>query len=493
MANRTLRISATSPEDVGHAGDSQRTPRRRMVVAGLLGRHTHETVQGQKVHIWTRRGKFLARGRHLGKAFGQTLGSDPKEAAAVLRRLMVELEDGTFHPPSETRKQPLRTNMVPRHSIRQLCQVFLADKRRLRGKKTAGDYQNRLTPLIEFSEQPDVRNRWPLAVDVKREFTVAFRVFLHQRRVSRNGRPAAKAVPLSPGQIYNILDCVRTMFSWARRPDVNQLPSTFASPFTEDIVGFRPRKDPLRAVVFPMDRRIALIEHMDRWQLCQFAIPMVLPLRPEDYTGLLISEVGFADRQLRFGTRLSGWDFNKGQQSFHVPFPPELDPILRACAGGRADGPLLRQRTVAEGARQPKISVNTFEEIRDHFDRVLAAANPGEIQSKNDGKRFFRRLLRDMGSVSPDSLAKEFKPLLALVDAPPGARFYDLRGSTNSDMNTAGVSHLFQLYVTGHAVDAEILSRYVSLKLHDEMRNYFRHVQPLLDAIKKRTVQLGLV
>ena len=296
---------------------------------------------------------------------------------------------------------------------------------------------------------------------------------------------------MSPGQVFNVLDCVRTMFYWAKQPDVNQLPSSFANPFTEEIVGFRPRKDPLRPVVFPIERRIALARLMDRWQLCHFALAFVLPLRPEDYSGLLISEVNFADRILDFGTRLNGWDFNKGQQSFHVPFPSELDPLLRISAAGRADGPILRQRTIVEGRRQPRIAVSSTADIRAHFNRALGTAGPGEIQARNDGKRLFRRLLCDMGGVSPDSLAKEFKPLLAAVGRRPRTVLRLAWLDKNTDMNAAGVSHLFQLYVTGHAVDAEILSRYVSLHLAGEMQVYFKHIQPLLDSIKSAQPNWG--
>jgi hypothetical protein len=478
--------------DTCDPGKGEQISPRQMVRTNLLGQHTHRTVDGQAVHVWIRDGKYLARGRHLGRAFGLALGSDHKEAAAALRRLLVEIEDGTFRPPCEARKQQLKTGRVPRNTIRQLCEAFLAEKRRLRGKRTAGDYRNRLTPLIEFAEQPEVRRRWSLAADIEREFAVAFRAFLHVRRVTRNGRAGAREQPLSPSQIFNILDCVRTMLSWARRPDVNQLLSTFVSPFNEEVVGSRPEKDPLRQQVLPIERRMALVQQMDGWQLCQFAIAMVLPLRPEDYTGLLISEVSFVDRQLRFGTRMSGWDFNKGRQSFHVPYPPELDPLLRICAGARADGPLLRRRTIFEGRQRPALIVENSEAIRLYFDRALATAKPGEVQAKQDGKELFRRLLRNMGGVSSDSLAKEFKLLLAQLDPPLEARFYDLRGSVNTDMNRAGISHLFQLYVTGHAVDGEILSRYVSLKLEEEMQAYFRYIQPLLDCIQKRAAELGL-
>lgn len=460
--------------------------------AELLGQHSHQTVCGQSVHVWIRDNKYLARGRHQGRAFGQDLGADKRDATAALRRLLVQLEDGTFQPPSEARKRILKAQSVPRNSVRQLCDAFLRDTRSRRGRQTARDYLNRLTPLIEFAEQPANCKRWPLAAAIDREFVVAFRAFLHQRKVTRNGHPGAMDRPMSPGQIFNVLDCARTLFHWARRPDVNELPAAYINPLSHEVVGVRPKKDPLRPAVFPLERRIELVRLMDRWQLCQFAIPLVLPLRPEDYTGLLVSEVDFAEGVLRFGTRMSGWDCNKGQQSFRVPFPTQIASLLRACADGRVDGPLLRQRSVVESRRQPRITVNSAEEIQAQFERALAAAKPGTIQAAHDGKELFRRLLRDMSGVSPDTLAKEFKSLLKSVTAPADARFYDLRGSVNTDMNRARVSHLFQLYVTGHSLDAEILSRYVSLELGSEMESYFRHIGPLLDSIQARAVQLGL-
>jgi hypothetical protein len=463
-----------------------------MSPAELLGQHTHQTVCGKCVHVWIRDGKYLARGRYRGKAFGQALGSDVREANAALRRLLVAIEDGTFRPPSEARKQQLKTRAVPRNTLRQLCQAFLSEKRKLLGQKTAGDYRNRLTPLIEFAEQADIIQRWPLVAQIEREFVVRFREFLHQRKVTRNGRAASRERPLSPHQIFNILDCARTVCSWARRPDVHELPSTFINPFTEDLVGFRPRKDPLRPVVFPVTLRSELVGLMDGWQLCQLGLAMVLPLRPEDFTGLLVSEVDLNGRMLSFGTRLAGWDFGKGRQSFQVPFPPEIEPLLRHCIDGRCDGPVLRQRTIVEGRRQPKLAVRSPAEIRELFDQALAAARPGEIQAKHDGKRLFRRLLREMGGVSADSLAKEFHSLSACVKAPQGARFYDLRGSVTTDLKDARVDHLLQLYVTGHSVKAEILSNYLSLHLHDEMQAYFQHIRPLLETIARRAFELGL-
>jgi hypothetical protein len=460
--------------------------------AELLGQHSHQTADGKSVHVWARNGRFLARGRYLGKAFGQDLGADPREAVAALMRLMVQLEDGTFLPPSESRKRQLKARQAPRNTIRQLCDAFLVEKRLVRGQQTADDYRNRLTPLIEFSEQVKILRQWPLAADIDRDFVVRFRTFLHERKVTRNGRAVAPEKLLSPGQIFNVLDCARSMISWACRPEVQQLPITMGNAFSEDLVGHRPSKDPLRPVVFPLDLRIEIVGQMDAWQLCQLCLAMVLPLRPEDYTGLLISEVDFAGRVLHFGTRLGGWDFNKGQQSFRVPYPPELDSLLRRCAADRAEGPLLRQRTIADGRRRPKVLVRSTQELEDIFRREMAAAKPASIQAKQDGKQLFRRLLRAMGGVSPDSLAKEFGQVSANVTLPAGARFYDLRGSATTDLKDARVDLLLRKYITGHSLDSEIMSRYESLKLHADMDGYFQHIQPLVHAIAARSRLLGL-
>ena len=288
------------------------------------------------------------------------------------------------------------------------------DRRRLRGQQTADNYRNRLTPVIEFAEQPEVLRRWPLGADIDRDFVVRLRSFLHQRRVTRNGRAAADERPHSPGQIYNILDCADYVLLGA--------PAGRATGSVDDQESIHPRtrrrsseQGSAAPVVFPLDLRIRLVALMDTWQLCQLGIALVLPLRPEDYTGLLLSEVDFTERLLHFGSRLEGWDFNKGQQNYRVPFPPELEPLLHRCVDGRSAGPLLRQRTIVDQRRRPKLVASSIDEVGDAFTRAMAGAKPGAIQAKQDGKRLFRRLLREMGGVSSDSLGKEFQALLAQV------------------------------------------------------------------------------
>lgn len=458
----------------------------------LSGQHTHSTARQVDVHIWMRSGKFIARGRYEGRPFGETLGADEADAVFRLRRLLVEIDDGTFIRGSDRPKRQLRRGAPPRLDIRALCDVYLTEKRKTVGLNTAQDYQSRLGHLIEFAEQPAVRRQWPMAGDLDREFVVQFRSFLFERQVSRNGRPAAEAALMSPRQVHNVLDAARTMLAWAKQPALNLLVSWYDNPFTPDLVGQRPDKDPLRAAAFPLATRLEMVGHMDEWQLVHLALRLVLPLRPEDFAGLLLSDVDADQHVLLFGSRFAGGDVNKGRQEFSCPYPSELEDLLRLCIGGRSAGPLLRSRDVYTGRRRPRLAVTAPEDMSRHIQSALRTAGPGELQAPQDHKRIIRRCIRDMGGMSEGAMAKELKKLFALAGVTGDQNAYQLRRSINTEMDQAGVSLLVQRYVTGHGT-RDVQNHYVSLNPTDQMRKYFNAVSPLLDRLQDRGRELGLI
>jgi integrase len=468
-------------------GESQNE--RRMTRAELLGRHTHETIQGICVHIWLRARKYLVRGRFDGSAFGETLGSDTTIAAHRLRHLLVEIENGSYVPASKRRKRALARGATPRLSIRELCDNYLHEIRRTKGSKTVKDYRNRLTPVIAFSELTASRRKWPFAMSMDREFVIELRSYVAHVMVGRNGRPSSRQVPISPRQVYNVMDCARSMINWATRPQINQLPAAFLNPFTADLVGQRTQKDPLRRQLLPMQTRVDIVSLMDEWQLLHLAFAMLLPLRPEDFCGLLISEVDFAEQILHFRTRFGGRDFNKGRQSFVVPFPAEVAGLLKLCAGARADGPLLRKRSVFEGLRTAKLQINSSDELKQQLELALTA-DLKSIQTPQDQKLVVRRMLREMGGVSEDDLGGEIKDLFQRLNI-KNVRPYDLRASISTDVNASGVSHLVQRYITGHTT-RDIMNEYVNIDLRTEMQKYFRYIDPLITAICERSNSLGL-
>jgi len=487
MAEQRLKVQKNEEPTRNSAACAGRPP---MVAAELLGSHAHETSCGRKVQVWKRGNSFLIRGRFEGRQFGKSAGNNPTIAASALRHLLASLENGSFQPPSEARRRPLKTGQAPRLDVRELCDSFLAEKRRLLGKQTAADYQSRLVPLIEFAERPESRRHWPLARDVDRTFAVEFKAWLFTRPVTRNGRPSAKEKKMSPRHVFNIMDCARSLYHWARQPSVNKLPSTFITPFTKQIVGEKPQKDPLRGVLISLQDRMALVGVMDAWELSQLVLSLVLPLRPEDYSGLLVTDVDFANGFLRFGTRLGGRDFNKGRQSFICPFPEAIAPLLRVCVSGRPAGPLLRRRSVWEGSK-PKLIPSSPDNLIQIFEETLSTLSPYDVQSDQDTKRVFRRMLLDMGGVSEDGLAKVFKALLSKAGLSSSLKFYDLRSSCTTELERSGVSHLVQRYVTGHTTK-DILNDYVSLDPSGEMKKYFHKIQPLLTAITGRAKELRL-
>lgn len=272
---------------------------------------------------------------------------------------------------------------------------------------------------------------------------------------------------------------------------MNELPSNFVNPFCEGIVGKKPKKDPLRRQQLPVEQRIRLVQAMDRWQLTHLVLSLVLPLRPEDCSGLLISDVDFQNRRLVFGTRMGGRDFNKGHRQFVVPFPMELMPLLRFCIDGRAAGPVVRRRTVIEGRSRPKVIVTLPEHVLDQFERALAAADPDSVQTLQDQKALFRSTLRRMGGTSGDEMNREFKSLLGPAGIPKDTRLYDLRSAVTSEMYKAGVADLTLRYVTGHTT-GDILNEYISFDPADEVQKYFELIRPLLDEIKLKAQSLGI-
>jgi integrase len=457
-----------------------------MIKAELLGQHSHQTTCGVHVHVYSRGGKYLARGRFEGAAFGETLGDDPLAASAKLRRVLTQLEDGTFLRPSEARCRPLRRAAVPRLDLRALCDDYLADARRRRGKRTAETYRSRLTPVLRFAESTAARRRWPLAMHLDRDAAVGLRAALFDATVTPNGRPGSVAKSRSPRQVYNVLSTVRAMLDWATRPDVRRLPADFVNPFTADLIGRKAAQDPLRLVKLPLAERIRLVGVMDAWQICHLVPSLVLPMRPDEATGLLVGDVDFERCRLRFGTRLGGRDFNKGRQTFEVPFPGQLATLFRCCIGGRRSGPLLRSRAAFEGRSRPGNDDSDAAGIERAFGSALADTR-GEVQSEQDAKAIFRAVLRRAGGASPDELAREFRRLLPSRGLADGIRFYDARAAVTTEMNRAGVPGLELRYLTGHAT-SDILNSYVSLDPDGVMSVYFRRIEPLLSAIADRAM-----
>lgn len=277
------------------------------------------------------------------------------------------------------------------------------------------------------------------------------------------------------------------MINWASKPSINKLPAGM-NPVDADLLGSKPSKDPLRLDKLPLETRINLVARMDRWQLCHLGLFLVLPMRPNEAEGLLIGDVSLQSNCLEFGKRLSDINFTKEGTAFTLPFPSELRPLLRACIGGRVEGPLLRSRTSFSGTEAGQSSL---DEVRRLYEQALADEPVGSVQAPRDRKELFRRVLRRLGGVSESALNVEFKRLLLALGIDDGeTTLYTLRSSVTTAMKNAGISFLDLRYFTSHSIN-DIMNTYTGVSL-GEMTKYFETVSPLLTAIENRAQELGL-
>jgi hypothetical protein len=488
-SRRTPPAAAVAPDGQGEL-PSQRREQRKMVSAELMGAHSHRASNGVEVHVWRRNDRFVARGRLEGRPFGETLGDDPAQATARLRQLITEIERGSYVRASEARKRKIGTRSAPRLTPRELVGEFVDHERQARGRQTAGDYGSRLAPVLDFAEQPANLKSWPLAADIDAAFAASMRAFLFGRRCTRNGRPGGKSRVLSERQVVNILECLRTMLHWARGAGARRLPADWVMPMTSDVIGGPRPKNPLRKDKLPLEARVALVQHMDRWQHCQLAFSLVLPLRPDEAAGLIASDVSWEDGWLEFGARFKDANFTKARTVFNVPFAQELLPVLRACVGGRTEGPLLRSRPAFERQRRGK-QVASLEHLDGLYLAELSRLPRGAVQAAQDRKLVFRKLLPRLGGVSEDAMNREFKRLLGAAGVKNGSTIYTLRHSVTTSMHAADLSLLDLRYLTGHAAN-DIINHYTGLDPIRAMGRYFGTIRPLLDAVAARCAQLGL-
>ncbi len=126
------------------------------------------------------------------------------------------------------------------------------------------------------------------------------------------------------------------------------------------------------------------------------------------------------------------------------------------------------------------------------LDRELERAGKDEIESDNDRKQRFRRLLRSLGGVSKDCLARECRALYKAAGVSAGATLYSLRSAVTTAMGRGGMPRLDLRFLTSHST-ADILNAYTCLDPIGAMQAYFRSITPLLDAISARASVLGLL
>lgn len=467
---------------------------RRMQRSTIHGTHSHESRDGHRVNVWERGGKFVLRGYWQAERFGVTLDADEDTVFHELQRILIQMDDGTFVRPSEQKKIPRAEKKIPLLDLRGVISAFLMEKRRNKGRKTFKDYVSRLDHVLDFAERPENRRCWKLARDIDRQFAVELRRFLINCDVTRNGRANPVTKKMSMKMVQLCLESLRSALHWARRADVRKLPVDFVNPISNELIGPKPIKDPLRPNPIPMGQRIEEVRRMDAWQLCTLTIPSMLPVRFEDVSGALISDFDLASRTWRIGVRFGGSDFTKARLTVHMPLPPISVSLLKLNIGDRVDGPMFLARRRRDRRRRHSPSFASRANVDSKFAAVLKKAGSDRVQAEQDRKELFREMLASCGGVTTRSISLELRRLMESAGVRPDITAYNHRSSVTMDMNQAFVGKLayrYLTYFTEHSL-GNVMNDYIGLDVHTEMQKYFDRIQPLLDAIEQRARELGL-
>ena len=236
--------------------DTSSSSSRQMVSAELGGKHTHETLSGEKVHIWQRSGSYMARGRRAGKQFGEALGPDPKVASSTLRRVLTEIEDGTYVSPSDPVRRLRKRRqgaIVTRVSLDDLLDRYIAETLQRRSKGTARRYENWLDHVRAYLARPGAAKKTCLAIDVTEEMVRDLTRFLCDRQIPRNGHANSQRRSMSPKGVRDVLEAWRRALTFGQKKGL--LPAEFNNPVTPELIGQKPKADPIRPIPFPVQRQ----------------------------------------------------------------------------------------------------------------------------------------------------------------------------------------------------------------------------------------------
>jgi len=404
-----------------------------------------------------------------------------------LIEIIGEINRGVYVRPSQSARRLVKSRGPVKMSVREMISAYLDEKRRRRGKKTAAAYKSRLDRLLAFAEEAAIQKEWRFAAEVDREFATRFREYLFDARCTSNGRAGARTHPLSASQILNVLDATRSAFHWGR--NTGCIPLDWITPFTDEVVGSRPAKDPLREQRLSLHDLINLVGGMDRWQLCSLGLMCVLPPRPDEFCSILVRDLDMDRGVIRFAPRFGGAASNKCDQTFVLPFPACLRPLLKRLIADRVDGPLFRRRCFSPAGLGK--TVREQKELNAMWNEHLLLKGPKLVTSLQDRKAEFRVFLRQLGGVSVDVLRTEFQRLIK-GRLSKTAKLYDLRHAVTQSMKDSGMPILELRYLTSHTA-SDIMNTYTTMKIFPAMERYFSSIAPLLNAISTRMIDTGVL
>ena len=300
-------------------------------------------------------------------------------------------------------------------------------------------YQSALSHYQEFVNQPEIVKAWPHAVNINRDFQLAFGAFLASRQIRPNGRGHGQLQPMK-GQSF-VSGVIHAMLEWAADPEAGRLlPDTFRNPFLKSMAPRRGLKgDPLAEPDITLSMAIDLIRACDHFQLRLFAPMLLFGLRATEPCYLFVEHLD--NQWLRVPCLPELSYYTKGRRGKRFPLLQELQGFWHELLGPRTQGLLYERRAVVESRDKIRIRGAALPDMVAEY-RLRCDAVRGLGAAQREHLR--DAVLHDAGGLSYDHIENEFAILAQQLQWPAQATLKDLRHLFATTMNNASMPEAYR-------------------------------------------------
>jgi integrase len=325
---------------------------------------------------------------------------------------------------------------------------------------------------------------FPYAVNINRDFRLAFDAYLAGKQIHPNGHAHAPLRPMR-GQAF-VKGTVRAMLEWASDPEGgNLLPETFRNPFrrlkeSRDVF----KGDVLAEPRITLPMAVAFVEGCDCFQLRLFVPLIVFGLRAAEPC-LLFRDHLDAD-WLRVCCIPELVYFSKGRRDKRFPLVAELQPFWDLLRDASSPGLLCQRRAVVEGRELAPFRQACLAELIREFQ---ARCVQGKPWGSTERVRLREQLLRQAGALNYDHIEQEFRQLTGRLRWPAQVTLKDFRHGFATMLGNTSMAEAYKKYLLGHAPVRAALNAYTHLtQLREQFQTSINQAWPaLIDSIRRRS------
>ena len=377
-----------------------------------------------------------------GKRLRPRVGADKEMARQMAARINSQLESHTH---SVFNFEPIRIDDLQQRWLNHHEQVLRSSLQTIRRYRAATNH------LINFIDQRGTAFK---TSQFQTSHAEEFVHYLRTIKVSPNGHPNSHKRPLLDKGIKYILQCCRSLFSYAMKR--RHLSPYAENPFSSLDLDRIPVENSKPVIIFTPEQEREFLQVCDDWQFPLFLTLILTGLRPGELTHLLLPD----DIDLKAGMLYVrnkpqlGWQV-KTRNEREIPLIGVLCDVLQVLIGDRDAGPVFRQRRFSVTGNP--ILVGKTEKQLEKILQQRVVEDEIASEESTDRSRWMkssRTIWRDCGALKTDRIRTEFMRLTNKIGDPYFTAPKSLRHLFATTLQDGNVDPLIRSELMGHSTSA---------------------------------------